>query len=345
MFITIDKIKIHMLKKYSLFVISFSFIFTTTIGAQTYVVNKKDTLSNISGEIFPEHRIYGRNGMLKKIIALNPTINPHKIKINQIILLPYKVATVDKTEIVELAQEQTSPIELQPISREIASEQPQEDAWILKILYGMKFLSLEQSETLPGFALSSFTSDVLKVESEFQYNKFKFIGSLETYSFSFASTSVSNKEKLSIIELSAVLNNFLLGLSVTEIPLLRVTTTALGFSKETQIGLMFGYDKTWDLKTVKPTTINLNSTITIPFSSSTNKTDTTSRSLKGFEFKAEAEISRVIFKKENYSLSVIWQNELVYGQTARQIKWDTSNGQVKVKKTEAKSLIGLGFNF
>ena len=335
-------------------------IFASSLSAEIYIVKHKDTLSKIIKKKFSDEKIYGSGGMLEKILFLNPKIkNPNRILVNQRIRLP----EIKKEQVAKVADDKTftnkettsfeqpsatvpSPIPKQlPSTRVISNDQLQSDNWTLKVLYGIKFLSLDQSKTLTGLNLSTISTDHLKFESEFKYDNYKFIGSFESHSFSYASANLSHETKLSTFEMSSVWNNYLIGLSFKETPLLKATTTSLDLTKEAQIGLMLGYDKMWILPTTKPTSINLRSTITIPFSASSDKTDTTISSLKGFELKSNMELSRVIFKREDYSLNFVWQNELMYGQTSRNINWGTNSGKVDLTKIEAKSLVGLGFSF
>ncbi len=338
-------------------------ILASSLSAEIYIVKNKDVLSKIIKNKFSDEKIYGPGGMLEKILSLNPKIkNPNRILVNQRIRLPEiindQVAQVENDK--KTIDKVTSPLEQPsatipaiapkqlPISistRMISNDQLQSDNWTLKVLYGIKFLSLDQSKTLTGLNLSTISTDHLKFESEFKYDNYKFIGSFESHSFSYASANLSHETKLSAFELASVWNNYLIGFSFKETPLLKATTTSLDLTKEAQIGLMLGYDKMWILPTTKPTSINLRSTITIPFSASSDKTDTTINSLKGFELKSNMELSRVIFKREDYALNFVWQNELMYGQTSRNINWGTNSGKVDLTKIEAKSLVGLGFSF
>jgi hypothetical protein len=337
-------------------------LFVSNIYAEIYIVKLKDNLTRIIQKKFIGANIYGTNGMLNKVLALNSKIkNANFLYVNQKIKLPeeeiksapvaIQVATVPfslPAPVVEVAKQVVTAsvtAQVAPQKRLVSNDQLVTDNWTLKVLYGAKFFSLDQSKTLTGLSLSTLATDNLKFESEFQYDNLKFIGSFESHSFSYSSSTLSHQTKLSTFELAGVWNNYLLGVSFKENPIIKATTTELDLSKESQLGLMIGHNKTWILPTTKPTSINLRSSITIPFKNSSDKSDVSFTSLSGFELKTNLELSRTIFKREDYALKFIWQNELMYGQTSRSIVWGTSNGKVNLTKIEAKSLVGLGFSF
>ena len=336
----------------------------SSLSAEVYQVKPNDSLSVIIQNNYPDFRIFGSSGMLKKIMSLNPKIKKADlIYVNQKIFLPKEMknndqiatqqplpaeivpAQVTKQEQAPIIPEKHETVTPPPSTRVISNDQLQSDIWTLKVLYGMKLLSVDQSETLTGVKLSTLATDNLKLESEFKYDNLKFLGSYESHSFSCGSSLITKQTKLSTFEMDGVWNNYLMGFSLKELPLIKATTTSLDLTKESQIGLILGYDKTWVLPTTKPTSIDLRSSIIIPFSASSDKTDTMISSLSGFEIKSNLELSRTIIKREDYSLNLIWQNELGYGKTSRNVVWGSNNGKVGLTKIEAKSLIGIGFSF
>ena len=358
----------------SFLLILISSFFISKISAEIYIVKYKDSFSMIIKKKFINANIYGAHGMLKKILALNSKIkNPNLLYVNQKINLPDELpittaaaslplplsalvkvdvpTPVSAPEMVPVTASAIAPeitseiVPAAPQKRLISNDQLVTDSLTLKVLYGVKYLSLDQTKTLTGLSLSTLATDNLKLESEFEYDNLKFMGSYESHSFSYASSTLTHQAKFSTFELAGGWYNYLLGVSFKETPLIKITTTELDLAKETQLGLMIGHNKTWVLNTTKPTSINLRSTITIPFKNSSDKSDVTVSSLSGFDLKSNLELSRTIIKREDYALKFIWQNELSYGQTSRSVVWGTNSGKVDLTKIEAKSLRGLGFSF
>lgn len=332
--------------------------FISTISAEIYLVKRHDTLGQIIKNYFPKSRVFGKRGMLKKIIALNPKIkNIDRIYVNQKIYLPKTVVTAEainssiekkQVQIAQTAQtanEKISTVPIKPTTRLLSADQNASDHLLLKILYGANLTSLDQSKTLTSFNLNTTSSNLLKFESEFKYDDYKLQGSYESHTISIASENSSHEKKLSNFKLQGVWKNFLLGLAYREVPLIKATTTSLELNKESQIGITMGHDKTWELSTTRPTSINLRSTIFIPFKNSSERSDVTFNSISGFVLKSQLEISRAIIKREEYSLNFIWQNELMYESTSRKANWGANSGKINLSSIGASSLIGLAFQF
>jgi len=335
-----------------LFVVSFT-TFITGASAENYIVGCGESLSTIIQRKFPNDRIYGKKGMLKKVLALNPKIkNPdHVLFYNKIVLPdgpPVLETQITQTQVVQKNESPVFKISSPLKRKRIPSNdtnRAQIDRFTLKALYGVSLMSLDQSQTLTGYSMASLATNFLKVETEFDYDSYKLFANVDSYSFSYASANASHADKITSFELGGVYKNFLLGFSYEEIPLIKATTTSLDMTKEGTLGIMLGYDKTWKLPTNKLTEITSRSTFVLPFQNASDKVDVTFKSISGFELKTNLEISRALVTSENYGLSFLWQNELSYAKSSRTISWGSSSGKVELTKIEAKSLLGLGVSF
>jgi hypothetical protein len=219
------------------------------------------------------------------------------------------------------------------------------DQWVIKVLYGANFMSLDQSKTLTGFSLNSLSSDHLKFESEFRYDDYKLLASHSSYTMSISSETRTHEKRLSNFELQGVARNYLFGISYRESPLIKATTTGLELNKEGLLGIVLGYNKTWALPTNKPTAIDLKTALFIPFINSSDSTSATLKSIKGFGVNSQLEISRTIIKKEDLSLDIVWQNGVSYESTSRRTTWGSNNGSVELTRIGLSSIIGLGIRF
>jgi hypothetical protein len=318
------------------------------ITAEVYQVQRKDSLIKIIRNRFPDLKVFGKKGILKEVLALNPSIkNPNLIYVNQRISLPEKYPRKEVTSNspkLSIEKEIANDTNLSN-TRAISFDSNTIDQWVIKVLYGANFMSLEQSKTLTGYSLNSLSSNHLKFESEFEYYDYKLLASHSSYTMSISSETRTHEKKLSNFELQGVISNYLFGISYRESPLIKATTTSLELNKEGQLGIILGYDKTWLLPTTKPTTIDFKNTIFIPLKNSSDSTITTLKSIKGFGVNSQLEISRAIIKKEDLSLDIIWQNGVSYESTSRSTTWGSSSGSVNLSKIGLFSIIGLGIRF
>lgn len=330
-------------------------------AGEIYVVKKGDVLSKLVKRNFPKERIFGKNGMLQKILLINPHIkNPNLIFINQKIELIENNTTValEKNEQQEKTQTETTAeietVEQSPqphveikekaLSRNI-SLVPRLDDMSMAVLYGTKFVSHEESGALGSSKLGVLFLNDLKFLTNFHFEDFQLGLELESYKFKYESLNSSNEKQIYSFGIEGAYKWFLGGFGVYQAPIFRNNAGTVQMSKLSLIEVSIGAVKEYSLPTKKPTYINLKAELTYPLSGSTDNAQVKTNSISGYGANAEFSLSRLITSKDDYSFYFKWPTSLSYRSFKGTTEWDSSRGNFEIKTTEMSSNVGLEINF
>ena len=127
--------------------------------------------------------------------------------------------------------------------------------------------------------------------------------------------------------------------------MIKATTTTLDLAKETTIGLSVGFEKNADISITRPIHIMSRSYFLIPLLSSSNRDDVTIKSAKGYEIGSHLEFSSNFLKRENYKLDLLWQNQISYSNSSRDINFGPTSGSLKSTGLNLLSLVGISYHF
>ena len=320
----------------TIFFVIFATFIALSFADEIYYVIKNDNLSSIIKKKLPEQKIYGKNGFLNKIQKLNPQIrNPNIIYPNTKLTLPdfsYPKAAAQ----TPIAQKTLIEIENKNL--------PIMASWSFKFLYGLDYTQIQQSKTFTAISFNS-TVNTYKIETEFKNDTYKIAGSYESKPFSFTKSNIVHKAALKKIELFGSFENYVFGVSSKDRPIIKATSTALDLINETEVGPLIGYEKNGIINIIRPININSRSYITIPLIAYSDRDDVSLKSIKGFEVGSILEFNSNILKRENYKIDFLWQNEVNYTNTSRNINLGSSSGSLKSSGVNLKSMVGISYNF
>jgi hypothetical protein len=378
-FLTMDNIRYKFKDKVSTAKISTMLISALIINPlfaeEVYVVKKGDVLSKIIKKNYPDKKIFGRNGMLKSILQINPHIkNPNLIFINQKITLIKNiipVAQIEKAQtesnVIDISLQETekkrpeklvdSPPKnesLQVEAKDKAEEKmtsrnislvPRLDDMSLAILYGAKFVSHEESGALGSSKLGVLFLNDLKFLTNFHFEDFQLGLEFESYKFKYESLNSSNEKQIYSLGIEGAYKGFLGGFGVHQTPIFRNNAGTVQMAKLSLIEISLGKTLEYALPTKKPTYINLKAEVTYPLSGSTDNAQIKTNSISGYGANAEFSISRLITSKNDYSFYFKWPTSLNFRSLKGSTVWDTTSGNFELKTTEMASNVGLEVNF
>lgn len=303
-----------------------------------YVVQKGDSLSKVIKRFFPNQKIFGSNGVLKKILVLNPEIkNPNiiflkqKIKINQ--------NDANPISLKEEKKDQSSSL-----SRSI-SLIPRRDDFSFSILYGGKFVSHVETGTLGSSRLGVLFLDNLKLITEFQFEDYRYAFWGDSYKFKYESLNSSQSKKVYSFGLNGSYKWALVGIEVYQTPLFRNNAGTIEMSKLGHLSASFGAHAEFTLPARKPTYLRLKGELIYPINSYTDNTQIKTSSISGYGLRAQANLSRLISSKEDYAFYFRWLTTADCRKVKGNVEWDTSIGQFEITSTDLSSSVGIEFNF
>lgn len=346
-------------------------IINPLFAEEVYVVKKGDVLSKIIKKNYPDKKIFGRNGMLKSILQINPHIkNPNLIFINQKITLIKNIipvaqeekaqtessAIVSSLQVIEkklpekLVDSSTKNESLQVEAKEKMTSRnislvPRLDDMSLAILYGAKFVSHEESGALGSSKLGVLFLNDLKFLTNFHFEDFQLGLDFESYKFKYESLNSSNEKQIYSLGIEGAYKGFLGGFGVHQTPIFRNNAGTVQMAKLSLMEISLGKTLEYALPTKKPTYINLKAEVTYPLSGSTDNAQIKTNSISGYGANAEFSISRFITSKNDYSFYFKWPTSLNFRSLKGSTVWDTTSGNFELKTTEMASNVGLEVNF
>lgn len=324
-------------------------IIATGYTNEIYKIMHNDNLISIIKNKYSKKKIYGKDGMLKNILLLNPKIkNVNRIYENKNLNLPNSNISIPSSQLsLEesnkklLIQEQTDQ-EISPEKKALVISKNFEptNKWNIKLLYGLKYFYLNQKKTYTDLTYNNLLN-ILKFETEYVFNNYKFIGSFDNQKFSYSSPISDNSTTLINLKLIAIKNNYLFGISQKGFPLIKTSTNTVNVLNEKQYSLVLGYDMPWQSLIYIPLLFDCNISAIIPITGSSSH----SNSLSGIGLDTKLEIVHSILHKEKYSIDIIWQNELNFYKNSRVINSSFINGSIDSSGMDAKSIVGMGIKF
>lgn len=301
-----------------------------------YVVKPGETLSQIVQKNFSEGRIFGPRGNLQKVTRANPKItDQNKIYPGQEIFLPDTSTAETRT---------TASEDVVPASPEL----PQVfiDEWTISLLYGAKFISINQSsDALGNAALGILFLDDVKVQSEYRHGPWAFNVKFNTYKFKYQTQTSSDSKTLSALDLGLGYSWFTAGLSSEQIPIFD-NSSVFTLHPETLTSVKIGVRKNIEVQSVrKPTQIQLQAGLSYPLSGSSGNPEIKFSKISGLGGYGHAALTRVITQKEDYTLRAILQTDVNYKKINQDIEVGSTSGDTKNQVLDISTAIGLQFGF
>lgn len=154
---------LNLLNVFIIYILTVNLAFARNV----YIVKSGDTLSRIvEKNTSPPPPLYGENGRLANVLALNPSIsNVNHITVGQKIILTRSALLIEskfrpaKTQIIEHRMNSINTV----------------DRWKIGINYGLKYFTLDQSGILGSANLAVIITDALTVNSSYRFNDFSII--------------------------------------------------------------------------------------------------------------------------------------------------------------------------
>lgn len=330
--------------------ITVSFVTTQAFALDTYIVKHNDTLSQIVKQNYPNDHLYGANGKLSEVLKNNPHIkNAHRIYPNQKIHLESQkdsrsnlvLADADiKDEIINENRNDFVKVPKRKFSSALGI-----DEWNISVLYGAKYLSISQSESLGKAEVGALFINNIKVNSEFLFENWSLGFQAETYKFKYESLTRGDSKQMSSFNLYGSYQWLMTGINIEEMPLFRNNGGNIEMTKNSLVYLSLGAKKDIELSTRKPTTIKLKGWVSYPISNSSDKAGVDLSSVSGFSVNGQAELNREIFAKSEYALHTIWQAGVGYRSLEQNVGWGVSKGEVKSQILDLSTAFGVLFKF
>ena len=219
-------------------------------------------------------------------------------------------------------------------------------AFSLALLLGPKYVSITQSGALGNARLGMIYFDSVGAKLDFNYNNWSSWLQFNSYKFQFESPTGKGAERMNSLDLGASYQWLLLGLGSEELPLFKsLSSSSVSLANQNIAYLSLGLKKEFKLPVKKLTTVNLKASLRYPVGSFSSNTETVISSLRGYGFRAQAEIARELFRREDYSLNLLWSTYMSYQSFSENVSWGTSHGSVSSVNSELSTLLGVQFKF
>lgn len=332
-----------------------SILFSTQIVAQEYQIEKKDTLSEIIQRTYPDKRIYGKKGALKKVLKLNPTImNPNKITIGQTINLGVDGLQVNKAAPEALVTDKDLEKDLEKdlslsddtkMDSAPALDLPAVQRTFVGVGFGPRFFSYEQT----GFLGSAKANTVFLKNLEFfvghSYNDFTFKLEAGSYQMDYTAGAVGvNKQLLKLVPKFYYKNFYLSGI-YEERPLFLQLNNGTGMLKDKSFSSAIGYRWKKELGFEVKTSFELEGEFNYLLSNSSDH-GLKNNNIKGHGFKVETNLVRDLeIKSLPFPLAYYWKNNMNYTKAEKNVTRGQDQGQVDLKYISLFSSIGLVSEF
>lgn len=248
--------------------------------------------------------------------------------------------------IVKAASKKTK--EVQPIRQKKPSRGlsfiPGLNEWKTSVIYGGKYLSLEQSGSLLNAAdvdVTFFNQFALK--TDFIFENWEAWINLSTYKFKYATLDQDDESSFNSFEVGGAYKWLVASIESEENPLFKNNSGDVLMSKMNIISLGVGAQKSFELPSLSPTFLKLRGLVQYPFQSGTNDTQIKIDSFSGFGVRADAALTREIFAKVNYSLLLTWTVDASYKKFSTELEWGGDRGDADSSIMSFSSGLGLVF--
>jgi hypothetical protein len=327
-------------------------------GMSSYTVKNGDTFSEIVDKYTaPPPSLYGKNGRIARILALNPNIkDPNFIMIGETITLekisknrglenrfdrPSKISklVLDETKIKE-GQLKGERGQVHPVL-------DKDDTGIFDfgIGYGGKFYSHGQSGALGSANVGALFLNNLSFFTSYEKRNFKLETEANTYKFKYDVNGSSSEKQLYSYSLRSFYQNFFLGITFEQQPLFKNGGNGVEMVAETSILPSLGYKWDIELSSKIETRLLLQTSVGYFLDSSASDPDIKISNHKGFSAEIKTRLTRRLNKSKRFPIYYFWSNDLGYRDYERSVEWGTSSGSVKSEHLHFNSTVGLKIEF
>lgn len=306
------------------------FLLSSLAVAKEYPVEKGDTLSQIAQRVYPDKRVYGKNGSLAELLRMNPNImNPNYVLVGENIRLNTDI------EVVNPAVE---PI----VEKKEETSQQLYDNFILGLGFGPRFYSQGQTG-----ALGKADGQVIfwkNVEFFAGYSRgyFKALIEFASYQMDFDSNGGGKNKQLYRINPKLYYKNFFISTLYEELPLFQYQNGEIKMSREGVFLPGFGYRWVKDLNSHIDTRLEVEGEVNYLVSSKSDKRSVDVSQVSGYGARLEGKLIRRLHTK--MPLYYYWSNNLRFRSFDRNISWDSS-GKVNSTHFDFNSSVGLSLSF
>jgi len=218
------------------------------------------------------------------------------------------------------------------------------DEWDFSILYGARFISVSQSGALGSVDLGVLFLNNFNLQSDFHLNDWHAWFQLDSYSFKYEASGKSDEQSLVSLDLGVAYHWLMLGVDFKQTPLFQ-TQSDVTMAQENAFLVSVGAFHQIDLEARKPTTLDFKGWIQYPLSVSSGTPDLKISSASGFGALAQAQLTRQLFARDEYSLHLTWMTRVGYEKLSRNVQWDSYSGKVDSDFVEASTMIGVLLGF
>lgn len=324
--------------------IFFSILSSHSIAGDAYVIKSGDTLSDIVAKFIKSPpQLYGANGRISKVLALNPHItNPNVITVGSIINLPnLKIKLPKKTKSKVAINKNT----WQRKKKTRKESKVIKDAFEFGMGYGTNYSSYAQSGTLGSASLGVLFINSLNFFTSYKIGNFKLEGESQSSTFEYSFNNSTSKINLRNYALRLSYAYFLLGILLEQKPVFKNNTSSIESVPETFLLPTIGITKDFSLNTKIETHLLIQLSIDFVSNSSSNESNIEITKHEGLGSTLKTNISRRLNPNSSFPIFYFWTNDFTYRDIERNIDWGLSVGNVKSQIIHFNSIIGLKAQF
>ncbi len=301
-----------------------------SVHATTYIIKEGETLSQIAQKKFPQERIYGSNGSLKKILTLNSEIeNPNIIYPGQILKLEALQASSQEVIVAKNHDQEVLIAETSDIITQISAG------------FGGYYYNLKQTGVLGTVDLSLFLINAIELRQKSQIENLTFQTKFRSATIEIESTGqAAQSRRLSSLDLDFLYKNFLTGLRVQQQPLIRRTGTNVDFEVQTPFSVKIGH--LFTVQKSSKSSVYFETTFLYLIKNSSGKSDIIFEKKNGFGMNAEFMFERRL-KNSDWILS--WPVIFNYQNNKTKLTWDNDKGLVKTQELSLYTFLSLNYLF
>lgn len=312
-----------------------------------YTIKAGDTLSQIVEQnTSPPPPLYGSNGRIKQILAINPQIlNPNLIFVGDKIFLTKKKPNIPlspKVLEVAAAQQKENPQKVKLPKKILVQElQELEDSWTLSADYGAKFFSYKQSGILGNAQIGTNLFNIYNLSTKYKIGDYFAHFKFNTFEVQYVASGNSNAKRINSFELTGGYKHLYGGIAMAETPLFKNAAGVVLLSKLSKINLMMGYFTSWKLPVRKKTQLSWDSSLSYALSGRSNNVDIKVSSMNSYSVSSSLKLSRELLNNKNYCVNLIWPIYGAYSNLKSNLGWGTSTGSVKSSSWEMGTQLGV----
>ncbi|MDC1174850.1 LysM domain-containing protein, partial [Bacteriovoracaceae bacterium] len=327
-------------------------------GMSSYTVKNGDTFSEILEKYTaPPPSLYGKNGRIARILALNPNIkNPNFIMVGETVILekfsknrghenrfdrPSKISkrVLDETRIKE-SQLKGERGQVHPIL-----DKDDTGIFDLGIGLGGKYYSHSQSGALGSANVGVLFLNNFSLFTSYEKKNFKLEMEAYSYKFKYDVSGSSTERQLYGYSLKSYYKNLFFGVAFEQQPLFKNNGGDVELVAESGVLPSLGYKWNIILSTKIETRLLVQTSVSYLLDSSASDPDVKISEHKGFGADVKTRLTRRLNKSKCFPIYYYWSNDLGYRDYERFVEWGTSNGTVRSEHLHFNSTIGLKIEF